>query len=241
MTGGGANYTNTTGLGYDTRCSGDNQVQLGDSNTTTYAFGAVQDRSDRRDKADIQPNTAMGLAFVEKLRPVTFRWDYRDSYLDPVVTAAIEDSETTLANGTYDTSLGTVTVTDGTATLECTTTWASEEEVPDSVTVDGTEFPLHPDTRLVAKPKDGSRKRTRLHHGLIAQDVAQTLTDLGLDTSHFGGLQHHSHNGGEDVWSLGYTELIGPLIKAVQELKAENDALKAHCDTLESRLAALEQ
>jgi hypothetical protein len=210
-------------------------VQLGDSNTTTYAFGAVQDRSDRRDKADIEPNTAMGLAFVDKLRPVTFRWDYRDSYLDPVVTAVLSEPDTTtLENGTYDTSLGTVTVTDGTATLECTTTWASEEDVPETLVVDGTEIPLRPETKLVATPKDGSRKRTRLHHGLIAQDVAQTLTDLGLDTSYFGGLQHHSHNGGEDVWSLGYTEFIGPLIRAVQELKAENDSIK-------QRLAALEQ
>jgi hypothetical protein len=179
-------------------------------------------------------NTAMGLSFLEKLRPVTFRWDYRDSYLDPVVRAAIDNNgSTTLADGEYATDIGTITVTGGNATLDCTTTWDTEEDVPDSVVVGGTTLPLRPYTHLVAAPKDGSRKRTRLHHGLIAQEVEQVLTDMGLDNLHFAGLQHHSHNGGEDVYSIGYTEFIGPLIKAVQELKAENDEIKA-------RLAALE-
>ena len=30
--------------------------------------------------------------------------------------------------------------------------------------------------------------------------------------------------------TLGYSEFIGPLIKAVQELSAENEALKARLD-----------
>ena len=36
----------------------------------------------------------------------------------------------------------------------------------------------------------------------------------------FGGLQDHKINGGDDVLSIGYTELIAPLIKAIQELTA---------------------
>ena len=35
----------------------------------------------------------------------------------------------------------------------------------------------------------------------------------------FGGFQDHAVNGGQDVLSLGYMELIAPLIKAVQELR----------------------
>jgi len=31
-------FSNTTGVGYDSRVSGSNQVQLGDSSTTTYAM-----------------------------------------------------------------------------------------------------------------------------------------------------------------------------------------------------------
>jgi hypothetical protein len=156
--------TNRTGLGINTRVSGDNQLQLGNAATTTYAFGAVQNRSDIRDKADIRA-TRLGLDFIEKLRPVDFKWDYRDDYFD------------------YD-----------------------EEG------------------NLVKLPKDGTKKRTRYHHGLIAQDVKQVCDELGLD---FGGYQDHAVNNGCDVKTIGYEELIAPLIKAVQELSEEVKTLKA--------------
>ena len=62
-------YNNCTGLGSAAGVSGDNQVQLGNSSTTAYAFGAVQNRSDERDKADIR-DTVLGLDFVLALRPL---------------------------------------------------------------------------------------------------------------------------------------------------------------------------
>ncbi|AIW03308.1 tail spike protein [Bacillus phage Mater] len=73
------NLTNVTALGYNTRASGDNQVQLGDANTTTYAFGPVQSRSDKRDKLDIQ-DTDLGLEFIKKVPIRKFRYNYRDLY-----------------------------------------------------------------------------------------------------------------------------------------------------------------
>ena len=48
------------------------------------------------------------------------------------------------------------------------------------------------------------------------------MDDLGVD---FGGFQHHQEKGGLDVMSLGYTELIAVLIKAVQELDTKLKAL----------------
>ena len=164
-------FTNAICLGDNTRCSASSQVQLGKTGTTTYTFGAVQDRSDARDKTDIR-DTCLGLEFVNSLRPVDFRWDYRDDYLDQKE----------------------VTLKDGTVTQQ-----------------------------LVAAPKDGSRSRTRYHHGLIAQEVKAAADAQGVD---FAGYQDHSINGGCDVLSIGYTEMIAPLIKAVQELSAEVKALK---------------
>jgi len=131
-----------------------NQVQLGNSSTTTYAYGAVQDRSDIRDKADVR-DTVLGLDFISRLRVVDFRRDYREDY-------------------------------------------------PKGI-------------------RDGSKKRSRFHHGLIAQEVKQVIEDTGID---FGGFQHHSIAGGQDVMSIGYSELIGPMIKAIQELEAEIEQLK---------------
>jgi hypothetical protein len=127
-----------------------------------YAYGAVQNRSDARDKKDVQ-DTALGLDFIKALRPVDFRWDYRDDYRE-----------------------------DG-------------KPLSDVVT-------------------DGSKKRARFHHGLIAQEVKAACKVAGVE---FGGYQDHKVNGGEDVMSLGYEEFIAPLIKAVQELAAEVEMLKA--------------
>jgi hypothetical protein len=80
-------------------------------------------------------------------------------------------------------------------------------------------------------PKDGSKKRNRYHHGLIAQEVEIVLQETGID---FGGLQHHSVGGGEDIYTIGYSELFGPLIKAVQQLSAENSTLRANVAELKA-------
>ena len=103
------------------------------------------------------------------MRPVDFRWDYREDYID-------RDPET---------------------------------------------------HEITSAPKDGSRKRVRFHHGLIAQEVKEAADAQGVD---FAGYQDAKITGGDDRLSLGYTELIAPLIKAVQELSAENEALKARLD-----------
>ena len=162
--GGQTVYDYATGVGYDTRVSGTNQVQLGDSNASTYAYGAVQNRSDLRDKADVK-DTALGLDFINALRPVDFKWDYRESY-------DVLDDET---------------------------------------------------GELTKLPKDGSKKRSRYHHGIIAQELEEVLSNLDID---FGGFQDHSLNGGDDVKSVGYEELIAPMIKAIQELTQQVNELR---------------
>ena len=79
------NFSNCTGIGYDARVSASNQIQLGSSGTTTYAFGAIQDRSDLRDKADIS-DIKLGLDFINALRPIDYRWDMRDDYFEKIET-----------------------------------------------------------------------------------------------------------------------------------------------------------
>jgi hypothetical protein len=71
---------------------------------------------------------------------------------------------------------------------------------------------------------DGSKKRSRYHHGLIAQEVKAVLDAQGID---FGGYQDHKVKGGQDVLTIGYDELIAPLIKAIQELTARVQELEA--------------
>jgi hypothetical protein len=171
------NYSNSTCLGYDTAVTGSNQVQLGNSGTTTYAYGAVQDRSDARDKADIQ-DTDLGLSFIMALQPRKFRWDMREDYRPPMPGPDATKEE-----------------------------WAAYDEA----------------CKLENLTHDGSKKRNRFHQGLIAQELKATMDAIGVD---FGGYQDHKINGGQDLLTIGYEEMIAPLIKAIQELKAEFDEYK---------------
>ena len=80
-------------------------------------------------------------------------------------------------------------------------------------------------------PKDGSKKRNRYHHGFIAQDIQLLINETNVD---FGSFQDHSINGGEDQLSLGYCELIGPVVKAIQELHDKVKQLQTRIEALES-------
>lgn len=84
----------STCIGFGSSVSGPNQVQLGNSVSTTYVYGTVQNRSDLRDKADIR-DTSYSLDFVRGLRAREYRWDMRDDYIvvddDGVVTKLEKD------------------------------------------------------------------------------------------------------------------------------------------------------
>jgi len=187
-------YSNCAGLGYLTDVTGSNQVQLGNSSTTTYAYGAVQNRSDIRDKADVR-DTQLGLNFINALRPVDYKWDMRDDYKPPMpkIPQDPEDPE----DPEYKTAL-------------------AEYEIAKAAWVEACD--------LSNITHDGSKKRSRFHHGLIAQEVKAVVDAQGID---FGGYQDHKIKGGQDVMSIGYEELIAPLIKAVQELTARVKELEA--------------
>jgi len=187
------NYSNSTCLGYNSSVTGSNQVQLGNSSTTKYTYGAVQDRSDARDKTDIR-DTQLGLNFILALRPRDFKWDMREDYR----TAPPEkpDPLSYPNDAAYQVAFN-----------QWETDYANWEEA----------------NKLANITHNGTHTRTRYHQGLIAQEVKQTMDAMGVD---FGGYQDHTIKGGDAVLTIGYEELVAPLIKAIQELKAEFDEYK---------------
>jgi len=191
-------------LGVNADVTGNLQVQLGDSATTTYAYGAVQNRSDIRDKADVR-DTELGLEFVNALRPVDFKWDMREDYRPEAPESVAKPTE----------------LKDD-ATEEEKAKYAQELAAYNAYKVELDKW--LEDVKLANITHDGSKKRNRFHHGLIAQEVKSVLDAKGID---FGGFQDHSVKGGEDVLSIGYVELIAPMLKAIQELSAEVASLKA--------------
>ena len=77
--------------------------------------------------------------------------------------------------------------------------------------------------KLANLTHDGTHKRNRLHQGLVAQEVKTVIDSMGVD---FGGFRDCEVNGGDAQMGLEYTQFIAPLIKAIQELKAEFDEYK---------------
>lgn len=211
--------TNCSGLGFNAQVTGSNQVQLGNSATTTYVYGTVQNRSDLRDKADVR-DIAIGLEFINALRPVDYKWDMREDYRVPAPEkpsvqspAALNDNPTAeqkldfeKQQQKYDKAISEY----NTAVEK----WRESNKFENIV-------------------KDGSKKRGRYHQGLIAQEVKSVIDKLGID---FGGYQDHKLSGGEDVLSIGYDELIAPLIKSVQELSLKNSMLLSRIEALEKSI-----
>ena len=70
----------------------------------------------------------------------------------------------------------------------------------------------------------------RTYYGLIAQDIEETITSLGKTVTDFGGI----HKEDNSPMGLNYTQLLSPLIKAVQELSAEVKTLKTKVAALEA-------
>jgi len=187
--GGNTIWTNCTGLGYNAQVSASNQVRLGDSSTTTLSSSGTANFSDIRDKADVR-DTILGLDFVNSLRAVDYKWDYREDYRAEMPTPLGQDA-------------------------------TEDEKIAHKIIMDewleSCKF-----SNLV---HDGSKKRTRYHHGLIAQEVQDVIEASGVD---FGGFQDHTVGGGDEVMTVTYTELIAPMIKAIQELTARINVLEGN-------------
>ena len=197
-------FSNIGGFGFNAQVTGSNQIQLGDVNATTYAYGAVQNRSDIRDKADVR-DTELGLEFVNALRPVDFKWDLREDYRPEAPKPVAKPAELKEDASHEDKAKYAEELAAYKAYVVLKDKWLD-------------------DVKLANITHDGSKKRNRFHHGLIAQEVKAVLDAKGID---FGGFQDHSVKGGDDVLSIGYEELIAPMLKAIQELSAKVAELEA--------------
>lgn len=77
---------------------------------------------------------------------------------------------------------------------------------------------------------DGSKAGKRFHQGFVAQEVKKVIEEMNVD---FAGYQDHKINGGEDVLSLGYTEFIAPIVKAIQQQQHIIEQLQQRVTILE--------
>jgi hypothetical protein len=89
---------------------------------------------------------------------------------------------------------------------------------------------LHPVSYI--RKNDESQKT---EYGFIAQELDQTLNEFGATNS---GIITKDDAG---MLSVRYNDLLSPMVKAIQELKTENDTLKKQNESLEARLKKIEE
>jgi hypothetical protein len=193
-----------------------------------FATNATIQTSDARLKKDVN-SIALGLDFLNKLRPVSYRIADKEAVVETVskqkkktVTVKKTNETISLANGRYVKIL-------------------TEEDVEEEVLVydefnlydesgnqlfneDGTpckhKVPVMEEVEVVVSPE---RQGNRLHYGLIAQEVEAVLESLKIPAKDFAPLIYDSE---ADIYGIRYGELIALLIKAVQELSSKLENLK---------------
>jgi len=78
-------------------------------------------------------------------------------------------------------------------------------------------------------------KEQIVYTGFVAQDVEKAAKELDFN---FSGVDAAKNS--KDLYGLRYAEFVVPIVKAVQELSAQNESLKAKNDELEARLTKVE-
>ena len=74
-------------------------------------------------------------------------------------------------------------------------------------------------------------KEAILYTGFIAQEVEAAAEEAGYDFSAVVKPQNE-----KSQYNLSYSTFTVPLVKAVQELKAQNEALQSRIEALEAKL-----
>ncbi|MFT3933911.1 MAG: tail fiber domain-containing protein [Chitinophagaceae bacterium] len=101
------------------------------------------------------------------------------------------------------------------------------------------------ENNTIAKPSDASKaayvkalkeKETEVITGFVAQDVETTAKQLGFT---FSGVDAPKSAG--DVYGLRYAEFVVPLVKAVQELNANNKAQLQQIEELKNTASNLQK
>ncbi len=194
--------------GGTTRPAANNTYDLGNSSfrwATIYAQNALN-TSDARLKTDIE-ESSLGLDFVTSLNPVQFRYIEGGNTVERVQT--------------------------GTEIVELTPAIPAQSEVPEIVDEEGNviqeyvaavdEIPAVTEERPTYEEVITPREGVRTHFGLLAQEVKAALPE-GQD---FAGWALADKDDPESTQFLNYSQLIAPMIKAIQELNAKVEALEA--------------
>lgn len=105
---------------------------------------------------------------------------------------------------------------------------------PVSYTFDRAAFAKHVGEDVTGREKELAELSQQRTVGFLAQEVEKNVQNAGFTA--FDAV--HVPAGSADNYGLAYAEFVVPLVKAVQELHAENQALREQVERLERAVAA---
>lgn len=211
---------NSTALGNLAYVTADNQVRIGNTRVTSIGghvnFTAF---SDSRYKKNVREDVP-GLAFIEKLRPITYTLNVEG--LDKQLKAMLPQPPQQSAPPTAPAAAG------------------STRNLHGEVRTRGLEALLLPVEELRAREATIEELRAKeenariVYTGFVAQEVEQAAKELNY---RFSGVDVPKND--KDFYGLRYAEFVVPLVKAVQELRAENKQVRQELDELKAAVDKL--
>ena len=181
--------SNAVAIGAHAHASASNMFRLGTTTHNIVSGNGASITSDRRDKTDISDLTYDYVEFIKGLRPRNYRMNFRDDYRETFVISTQMYDKLSSSEKHY-----------------CIPRYE-----PGTSDITGYEY------KMIVN-NDGSKKRTRQHNGLIADEVKELTDRIGFD---FAGYRDHSfHGDGTDEISLDYGELHAPHIAFSQYMYA---------------------
>ncbi|MGE4169148.1 MAG: phage tail protein [Candidatus Margulisiibacteriota bacterium] len=218
-----------------------------------YATNATIQTSDERLKTNIE-DTPLGLDFINALRAVRYKWANRESQTatrmvqkTELVEREIEQTEIIEIDGKYVRVKNIITQQiaepvfdeypvydeDGEPIYtkiklilldEHGEVILGEDGNPTFNEINGPQL-MHKIPVMIEEEYEVPGKAfTRRHYGLIAQDVLAVLEQFNVDSADFAPLTYDSE---ADLYGMRYGELVGILIKAIQELTARVEVLES--------------
>jgi trimeric autotransporter adhesin len=198
--------TNSTALGATASVTADNQVRIGNTLVTSIGgqvnFTAFSDNRYKKNVSEDVP----GLTFIAKLRPITYTLDVEG--LDKKLKAMQPQRP---ASATPPASAGSIRNLHG------------------EVRAGGLASILLPVEELKAREETIEERKAKenkariVYTGFVAQEVEQAAKELNYQ---FSGVDAPKNE--NDFYGLRYAEFVVPLVKAVQELDAENTQMKRY-------------
>jgi hypothetical protein len=209
--------SNSTALGSLANVTANNQVRIGNTQVTSIG-GQVSFTtfSDSRYKKNVSEDVP-GLTFIEKLRPVTYMLDVQA--LNHTLRAMRPQRPAPATP---------------TASAESTSNLHGEIRACglDSILLPVEELTGWEDS--IEERKAEEEKARIVYTGFVAQEVEQAANELKYQ---FSGVDAPKNP--KDFYGLRYAEFVVPLVKAVQELNAENKQVKKELGELKEVIRRL--